>query len=933
MSGSDPFAAGWMRLIDAGSGTAVDVDLTGSPDGAQWQTLAMLQGVSASSVSAQNFVQTVNASNRAPTGTPTTVLPDGTEDTTYTIAAADLLGGFTDADGDALSVANLAANHGSLADNGNGTWTFIPDANYFGTVALSYDVVDGNGGSVPAVQGFTLAAVNDAPTGTPAAVLTTGTEDTPYPIAAADLLAGFTDVDGDVLSVANLSADHGTLVNNNNGTWTFTPDPNYNGAVALSYDVIDGQGGSVAAVQGFSLAAVNDAPTGTPTALLPSGTEDTPYLIAAADLLAGFSDVDGDALSVADLTADHGSLADNLDGSWTLTPEANYFGPVALTYDVVDGNGGSVAAAQGFSLAAVNNAPTGTPTAVLAGGTEDTPYVIVAADLLAGFSDVDGDALSVANLAADHGSLTDSLDGTWAFAPEANYFGPVALTYVVIDGQGGSVAATQGFNLAAVNDAPQGTPTAVLTAGTEDTPYLIAASDLLAGFSDVDGDTLRVANLSADHGSLNDNLDGTWTFTPDADYFGPVVLTYDVIDGQGGSIAATQGFSLTALNSAPTGSPTAVLAVGTEDTPYLIAAVDLLAGFSDPDGDTLSVANLSASHGALVNNGDGTWTFTPEANYHGAVALTYDVVDGQGGSVPAVQGFSLEAVNDAPTVAIAPGAQTANEDAPFSFTLAAGAFADVDTGDVLTLGTQRADGTALPAWLGFNAVTRTFSGTPANGDVVTVDIRVTATDLAGAATSLTFALTVLNTNDAPVALPDTVTTDRNTPVLIDVLVNDSDVDVGDALGVSAFTQPSNGSVTLDGATGQLLYTPKSNWSGTESFTYTASDGNGGAATAEVSVTVATAIVGDDTANTLTGTNGADIIDGRGGDDIISARSGDDIVLGGAGNDQITGGSGADMLDGGAGDDRFFASGSELTGDTITRSSAATALTRWCSQAM
>ncbi|WP_183845845.1 cadherin-like domain-containing protein, partial [Rhizobium etli] len=163
--------------------------------------------------------------------------------------------------GDQLSVAGLTANHGALVDNNDGSWTFTPDANYNGPVSLSYTVTDGNGGSVPATQSFTLDAVNDAPvlSGT-AATLAAGSEDTPYTISTADLLAGFTDVDGDQLSVSGLTANHGALVDNNDGTWTFTPAENYNGPVSLSYSVTDGNGGSVPATQSFTLDAVNDAP-------------------------------------------------------------------------------------------------------------------------------------------------------------------------------------------------------------------------------------------------------------------------------------------------------------------------------------------------------------------------------------------------------------------------------------------------------------------------------------------------------------------------------------------------------------------------------------------------------------------------------------------------------------------------------------------------
>ena len=94
--------------------------------------------------------------------------------------------------------------------------------------------------------------------------------------------------------------------------------------------------------QSYTLAAVNDAPTGTPSAVLPAGTEDTAYTVSAADLLAGFADVDLDTLAVANLAASNGTVVDNLNGTFTVTPTLNFNGPVTLTYDVIDGHGGSV---------------------------------------------------------------------------------------------------------------------------------------------------------------------------------------------------------------------------------------------------------------------------------------------------------------------------------------------------------------------------------------------------------------------------------------------------------------------------------------------------------------------------------------------------------------------------------------------------------------
>ncbi len=386
-------------------------------------------------------------------------LATGVEDTDYTISVADLLQGFTDADiDDTLAVENLTANNGMLVKNSNDpNYTFTPSANYNGTITLNYRVVDEKGAFISATQSFSLTAVNDAPTltGTQAA-LANGFEDTSYHITVTDLLKGFSDVDGDALAVENLTANDGTLVKKNDGTYTFTPTADYNGTVTLNYRVIDGKGGSADGTRSFSLAAVNDAPSLTGTqATLAAGVEDTDYRISVDDLLKGFSDVDGDALSMSGLTTTNGTLVNNNNGSYTFKPNANHNGSVALSYRVVDEKGAFISATQSFSLTAVNDAPSLTGTqATLAAGVEDTDYRISVDDLLKGFSDVDGDALAVANLTGNDRPLVNNDDGTYTFTPPADYNGTVTLNYRIIDGKGGSTDGTRSFILAAVNDAP-----------------------------------------------------------------------------------------------------------------------------------------------------------------------------------------------------------------------------------------------------------------------------------------------------------------------------------------------------------------------------------------------------------------------------------------------------------------------------------------------
>jgi VCBS repeat-containing protein len=112
----------------------------------------------------------------------------------------------------------------------------------------------------------------------------------------------------------------------------------------------------------------------------------------------------------------------------------------------------------------------------------------------------------------------------------------------------------------------------------------------------------------------------------------------------------------------------------------------------------------------------------------------------------------------------------------------------VDAGDAFTLSATQADGSALPSWLTFDAATRSFSGTPANGDVGSVFVRLTASDIAGAQASQTFAIDVNNVNDAPEVGMALANQTGNTGTPLSWQVPDSafiDVDAGDVLSYSA----------------------------------------------------------------------------------------------------------------------------------------------------
>jgi len=207
--------------------------------------------------------------------------------------------------------------------------------------------------------------------------------------------------------------------------------------------------------------------TGRP-AFLPEGREDFKYILSAADLLQGYSDPNGDRLLISGLSAEYGALSDNNNQSWTFTPVRNFNGEVNLSYSVDDGSGGSVAAKQSFRITPINDDPllTGNP-ASLKAGKEKSAYTITEQQLLQGYSDPDGDALFVTNLAASNGALRKTKNQVWAFTPTKTFNGTVKLTYSIRDGGGGSVQATNRFDIEPVHQSPTPTSGAQNVEGTD----------------------------------------------------------------------------------------------------------------------------------------------------------------------------------------------------------------------------------------------------------------------------------------------------------------------------------------------------------------------------------------------------------------------------------------------------------------------------------
>ncbi|HHX8670649.1 TPA: tandem-95 repeat protein [Vibrio alginolyticus] len=603
------------------------------------------------------------------------------------ITEVQLLAQASDIDSDVLDIQNLElvgdnAEHATLTDNGDGTWTVTPDENFYGEIELGYQVTDGELTDDNIIN-INFEAVNDAPIVSGPIVLSTD-EDVGITFSADDLLANASDVEGDALSISDISysGDNGELVDNGDGTYTFMPNENFNGEVDIDYKVFDGTD-EVDTHLDLTVIPVNDVPVpGAPlhTQMLENGT----IIIEAKDLLSGATDVDGDILHIENLLLvdqSQGTLTDNGDNTFTFEPTSNFYGEVNLTFDISDGQASAPSTAK-IDVEIVNEGPevSGPVDAVV---DEDGSITITQEDLLANATDVDGDNLEAVNLSTNdpNATIVENADGSFTITPSENFFGEIEFTYDVTDAIE-TVAADLNLTVNPVNDLPD-VPDLSFT--TEDGEAItITEAELLAQATDIEGDDLSVVNVTSlsDTVQVTDNGDGTYTLTPEQGFFGNVDLTFDVSDGTD-VVAANIDLKVEFVNDAPEAAP--IVADVDEDGSILVTQEMLLENASDQDGDDLYATALESNdpNASIVDNGDGTFTVTPSQHFNGDIEFTYEVSDGEL-SVANEMTLTVNPVNDIPIVA--PGMYHIEEDGSILFTqedLLSGAI-DID-GDDLTV--------------------------------------------------------------------------------------------------------------------------------------------------------------------------------------------------------------------------------------------------------
>jgi Ca2+-binding RTX toxin-like protein len=268
-------------------------------------------------------------------------------------------------------------------------------------------------------------------------------------------------------------------------------------------------------------------------------------------------------------------------------------------------------------------------------------------------------------------------------------------------------------------------------------------------------------------------------------------------------------------------------------------------------------------------------------------------------------------VNDAPTVSVPIADQQGVENSLFSFTVPEGTFQDVDAGDHLSYIATLSDDSPLPAWLSFDASTRTFCGTPLLQDVGSHSVKVVAVDSHAATAESAFAIEIVNANYAPVVAVPIDTQLGTEDAAFSYTIPDgtfTDANPEDVLSYTA-TLVDGGVLpswlSFDADTCTFNGTPDSTSAGLMSILVSATDPEGLSASTAFTLDIANHIVGNGDDNYLRGTSLRDVMEGRGDEDTLYGNDGDDYLNGGSDDDRLYGGDGDDYLDGGTGEDRLY----------------------------
>ena len=658
-----------------------------------------------------------------------------------------------------------------------------------------------------------IAEDNDVPVAAPDALSTA--QGAALVFSIADLIANDFDRDGDPLSFVGFDQPNGgTLVNNGNGTLTFTPNAGFTGTATFTYHISDGRAETTGKVAIGVTAPGNTAPVGVDDAV--ATDEDTPVSI---NVLANDTDANADPLTVQSFgQGTHGTVTAGSNGVLTYTPTDGYNGTDSFEVVISDGRGGLATTTVDVTVAPVNHAPVaGTDALSVSSGASVT---FTLASLLANDSDADGDGLTIVGLGAPvHGTLINNGNGSYTYTPDAGYNGLDGIRYTLSDGHTTSsgvvsfdVAPGVGFisddfsgaivgadwrfegpdgSAVTIQEGGEGFLRLTVPSGAHD-PW--QSNNALRYMQDIADTDFGIEAKFLSTPSARTQMQGI-LIEQDANNW----LRFDVSYNGSGRVFAAEtinGKSTAKINASINLAQAAFLRVERDGDTYTF--------LTSANGSDWKVAGSFVSAIAVTSAGTFAGTahsangFVADVDY---VKIVGDVLNDDASipSPPTAFDDTLEASVGVPLTFTAADL-LANDTDPDNDTLSIVSITSVGRGSLTNNG---------------NGTYTFLSNSSGVGE-----IRYTVSDGSGGPTSTATAWVDID-NRAPVAAADSATVLEDGSVTIAVLGNDSDPD-GDGLKILSQGGALFGTVALVGNT--LVYTPNANAWGTDTFSYTIGDG-------------------------------------------------------------------------------------------------------------